>query len=148
MSFWHGIFVMTYSAPLISSWWHLCDSSILVDMNMMHLTNLVIWATYDSHFPLRLKVTYRIYADSWRLFMTSSWMTTSCTLKLVMVYDCIWYSSESQTRSFFLQKYVKSSHLCCIYLDENSLTFASSCLFSLYSNIALRGSVGMYNALL
>jgi len=115
MSVWHGIFVMTYSASLISSWWHLCDSYILVDMNMMHLTDLIFWATYDLQVPLRLQVTYLRYAGSWRLFMTSSWMTTSCTLKPVMVYNCIWYSSESRTRSFFLHKYVKSSHLHCIF---------------------------------
>jgi len=60
--------------------------------------------------------------------MTSSLMTTSCTLKPIVVYDCIWYSSESQTRSFFLHKYVKSSHLRCIYLKDNSLTLSSSSL--------------------
>jgi len=52
--------------------------------------------------------------------MTSSWMNTSCTLKLVVVNDCIWQSSESQTRSFLLHKYVKSSHLCCLFGGELS----------------------------
>ena len=33
--------------------------------------------------------SYLRYAGSWRLFMTSSWMTTSCTLKPVVVNDCI-----------------------------------------------------------
>jgi len=139
MSCWHGIFVMTYSASLINSWWYLCDSSILVDMNMMHLTDLVIYDAYNLQVLLRLQVTYLRYASSWRLFMTSNWMTTSCTLKPVVVYDCIWYSSEFQTRSFFLHKYVKCSHLRCICLEENSLTFSSSSLLLALSQYCIKG---------
>ena len=58
--FWHGMFMMTYNAPLISSWWHLCDSSILVKMNMLHLTDLVIWANFSFEIASYLPKVYRL----------------------------------------------------------------------------------------
>ena len=71
--------------------------------------------------------------------MTSSWMTTSCTLKLVVVNDCIWKISGSHTRSFLLHKYVKISHLCCICLEDNSLTFSLSSLLFALSQYCIKG---------